>query len=630
MNEIYNLSNDTMEIITHSKDFPIDGRFRLTTDESDLFYTLGINDYYIGEYAGSAKAPAAKSKDCIEPTSTALAVGKKYGDRSFRVGAMSIHSLSEFEKAQKYKYSFNEYRDFMISEGFIRNYDWETLIARFQEYDPKAGAGTNAEKLAALIKNETGVKIPKGILASEFIYNDLIQKPKDWKKTLEKSKDALNFDEKIKLVAKFGKDFSDDYNTDRLGNGSQSDGFISTENLLTNISTDEKGGVCRDISLAQAQMLKSLGVNQAYSINYLANSGGHSTLLAVDPKDKNRIIKINYYEVQTDDGKKGKAVLDQDSTLPNVGTQYRIFDSEGKWITNVPTELGNILREVTGHDKDIGEAGRNYSLNKAFFETEKLNGSLFNGQTSTGEIINGVAIHNNTKFNKNLDLKFGAAGYNVNADKTYFSMNETGINAYYGADYKVKIYDGEHGKLGTSVGGTMEVLVVKTSSEYKKTGKESSKTVTDKSYTLNSRTTYENKITDKDKIAISGQVNASYEKGNVADEGSRNFRYESTVLISSYEHEFNKDLKASLDVSNKLASYGNSSTFQATLKENANKYTLGGTIVSSDAPSFLVGQNTVNAGYERETKKGWNFKMEYLKNLESSDDQVKLKASKKW
>lgn len=137
------------------------------------------------------------------------------------------------------------------------------------------------------------------------MYQDLIKKPESWQQTLEKSKNALSFDEKIKLVAKLGNQFNYDYNYKRTEEGSaENEGIVSTETMLRNLSTSDAGGVCRDVSLSQSQMLKSLGINQSYSVAHSSNRGGHATLIVVDPNDKNRIIKLNYGDVQTDDGKK--------------------------------------------------------------------------------------------------------------------------------------------------------------------------------------------------------------------------------------------------------------------------------------------------------------------------------------
>lgn len=64
---------------------------------------------------------------------------------------------------------------------------------------------------------------------------------------------------------------------------------------------------------------------------------------------------------------------------------------------------------MTNQDKDPAQAGKSYSLHKAYFGTDAIQGSLFNGRTSTGETINGVAIHSKASFNDHLDVKAGGA-----------------------------------------------------------------------------------------------------------------------------------------------------------------------------------------------------------------------------
>lgn len=166
VNEIYNLSNDTMDVITHSKEFPSDGRFNLTTEETDLAFTLGKNDYYIGEYASAAKNSLTKDPDCTKDQYIPTEVEKKYSDRTFRIGAMSINSLTDFERSENFKYSKNEYTDYMSQKGYSvypsAKYSWDNLIKRFKEYDPNADAGVNSEKLAIFIKKETGETFLRG------------------------------------------------------------------------------------------------------------------------------------------------------------------------------------------------------------------------------------------------------------------------------------------------------------------------------------------------------------------------------------------------------------------------------------------------------------------------------------
>lgn len=635
LREVYNLSNASMDIVTHTKEFPSEGRFNLTTEETDLALSVGKNDYYIGEYVSEAKNPLWQKIDCRETQNIPTETEKNYRERDFRVGAFSINSLSDFERSEQFKYSNNEYATVMNEKGYSvssnSKYNWDNLIKRFKEYDPKENAGVNSEKLAAFIKKETGLDVPKGTLASEFMYRDLLKNPESWKDTLEKSKDALSFDEKIKLVAKLGNKFNDDYNHNRTVQGSSdSQGIVSTETLLRNLSTSDAGGVCRDVSLSQSQMLKSLGVKESYSIAYSSNRGGHATLIVVDPNDKNRIIKLNYGDVRTDDGKKGSAAMDQDNSLPNVGMRYRVYDNEGKPLASIPTELGSIFKEVTGQDKDPSLAGRSYSLHKAYFGTDQVQGSLFNGKTSTGETVNGVAFHSKVSFNEHFDVKGGAAAYNAKADKTYYDIDQTGVYAYLSPELKTTIYDGNYGKFGTGVGGSIEVQMVNAKSKSKVYNEEFSEKISDVQYGVYSRSTYQTDITDKDRISFSGQVNGRVDKNNVADEGKKSLHYDSTVFISSYEHAFNENLASSLEVSNKLSKYGNNTSFKASLQENANRYTIGGTIASKDSPSFLSGQNTVYAGYERATKNEWYFKLEYEKNLDSDNQQVNFKATKRF
>lgn len=630
-NDLYDLSNQTMDIVTKMKEFPSDGHFQLTPNEADLVMNLAKNDYMIGEHLASKneKKPAS---DCPEENAPDPKLNKAYNERSFRVSAISVFSLSDFAASERKIYADSAYSNFMTSKGYTvsapAKYSWSSLMSRFTDYDKNADAGTNAKKLAELIKSETGLEVPSGALASEFIYRDLLARPNDWNTTLTKSKDSLSFDEKVYLVAKLGGNFGSDYNYSRAAGSSS--GIVPIEVMLKNFSTAESGGICRDVSLAQTQMLKALGVDQAYSVTYSYDRGGHATVLAVDPNNKNRIIKFNYGELYTDDGKKGTAVLDQNNSLPNVGMQYRVYDDEGKPLAAIPSEIGQILKEVTNQPRQPGDSVRSYALNKVFFENEQVSGSLFTGKTSTGEVINGLAL-NKSMNSEGLHAEFGGALYVANADKKYYDMNEHGLYGFAKMGFSTTIYEGKHGHLGGEIGMNTEVLFLGGESTAKNYPKKYKIDTFDVSKNFYAKTNYENQLNEKDKVGVSVEVKTRIDKSNVADEGSQSLQYDSTTIISRYDHQFSSNLKSSVQVANLLARYGNNVSFQATLEDQQNKFSVSGNVPVSNAPSFFPGQErSLAAVYERNSKSGWNFKLEYQKNLDSGADQFMGTASKKF
>jgi len=54
---------------------------------------------------------------------------------------------------------------------------------------------------------------------------------------------------------------------------------VSTEELLTAAAKGKVGGICRDIALAQTQMLEALGFNQSYVVAYKTYEGHHATVI---------------------------------------------------------------------------------------------------------------------------------------------------------------------------------------------------------------------------------------------------------------------------------------------------------------------------------------------------------------
>lgn len=631
---LYLLSNQSMDVVTKMKEYPSDGHFHLTTQEADLTTGVAKNDYMIGEYAANKQDKShTTSVDCPEKKFTTDKINKAYGARSFRIGAISINALSDFEKIERKSYSDSAYGSFMNGKGYSTywgNYSWQNLMTRFKEYDPKADAGTNASKLAEMLKKETGLDVPKGALASEFMYNDLLSKPTEWKTILSKSKDSLSFDEKVFLVAKLGGRFGDDYNYDRIGNGPEKNGVVPIETLLKNLSTADAGGVCRDVSLAQSQMLKALGVKDSYSVAYNSNRGGHATLLAVDPNDKNRIIKMNYGELYTDDGRKGSAALDQNNSLPNVGMQYRIYDSNGKPLASVPTEIGNLLRDATNQEKAPGDSVRSYNLQRAYIGNDYIQGALFTGKTSTGENIDGISLYGKAS-SKYLDVEAGGAGFKTKADKMYYTIDEAGVYGYGKSTLKATVYEGKYGTVGTGVGASIEVMQNNVNSTDKSYGSKSSAKTIDVSTNVFAKASYDLDLSPKDKIGVEAQVKGRIDKGNVADEGSYQLNYDSTTLISRYDHQFTKDLKGSVEVATVLARYGESASFKAALTDDKNSVFVSGNTRLSDTPSFFPGmENNVRAGYARTTNNGWTLKLQYENNLDSKTQLFMGTAEKKF
>jgi hypothetical protein len=261
----------------------------------------------------------------------------------------------------------------------------------------------------------------------EEVYNQLFQDPRNWKNILVASKDKLNSDQKIELISKLGNFFSNGYNFARY-NDSNATGFVPIEELLVSVKTGKPGGICRDIALAQSQMLEALGFKNNYSVMYKTYQGRHVTVISTDPETGN-IIKFNYGEVTTSQKGTGTKALAQDNTLPDVGLKYNVYDTHGKPVVQVPSELGQILSESTGGiDREF--KNKQYNLAKVSFKKNGVHGNIFSGQTTTGDQVNGVALF--TQFEgDHYQAHLGVAAANVKGERqiTGLSAEHLYINA---------------------------------------------------------------------------------------------------------------------------------------------------------------------------------------------------------
>ncbi len=622
LGQLYSLSNQAMDVVTQTNEFPSDGHFRLTAQQADLVSLVGKNDFLIGERLGSQD----KNKvDCKENDESFEPIKEEFDKRKFRVGAIEIYSWDDFNKNERFSYTRSPYEAFMydhdIATDSSSRYDWKRLLKR-AKYNEGMDLNENTKKIVSLIKKETGLDITTGAVTSELLYQNLLDKPSDWKAILSKNKDALSFDEKVQLVAKLGEDFGNDYNYKRNKEGLKK-GIIPIETMLKNLSNSESGGICRDVALAQTQMLGALGVNEAYSVGYISNSGGHATMLAVDPNDKNKIYKFNYGEMYSDRASKGAAALDQDNSLPNIGMNYRVYDKDGKPLAVVPTEIGNMLREVTDQSKKPGEESRSYSLLKAYFNTDKTGGSFFSGTTSTGETITGVAFTGKMDL-KNIDIKAGVVGYKARANKLYYDIDETGFYAFDETNLKTVLYEGNYGKFDAGVGTKIEIIKVNAKSMDKVYDDISRVSAIDSNVSFNAKANYSKELDKNNSISFGTQVNARIDKSNIADEGSRKLQYDSTVLISKYDHAIADDLKSSLEMATTFNKYGNNLTLKASLKDESQTFNVGSNVpVGKRAPAFFSGQEkNFRFAYEKATKSGWNFELEYEQNLDAKTKNV--------
>ena len=255
--------------------------------------------------------------------------------------------------------------------------------------------------------------------------SSMIATPSQWKTALNEVKDELTFSEKIEIASYFGEAFGDDYNYERDDSGED---IVTVEEMLTSLSSDDTGGVCRDVALAQAQILTSLGVDKSsiYIVAYYDATGRHSVLAVEDADDPDKIIKFNYGYTTESGDVKGGAALTQDTSLPDFGMYFRVYDSDGDPVARVPSEIGQIFNEVTSGDYGKRDIAKSYALQKAVINTPFGNGTLFTGETSAGDEATGIAI-NQTMKSRYVTNEIGVSAITREGDRTLVSIEQQAL-----------------------------------------------------------------------------------------------------------------------------------------------------------------------------------------------------------
>ncbi|MFN8369248.1 MAG: hypothetical protein U0T83_01350 [Bacteriovoracaceae bacterium] len=188
----------------------------------------------------------------------------------------------------------------------------------------------------------------KSLEMSYFAYN--VVQANSWNersKTLAYIKDNYSFDEKIKMTQLFGQIFANNYDYSRAKNDSLNSKNVSCEEILSAVKNGTDAGVCRDISLCMSKLLSKMGVGKTYVVGYATLGGGHATVVTQNPNNAKDIRIINYANAISNNGLSSGAALTQTSDMPNVGVSFKVFNTEGKPVANVPSSVGKALEAQT-------------------------------------------------------------------------------------------------------------------------------------------------------------------------------------------------------------------------------------------------------------------------------------------
>ena len=641
LDKIYHFAEDNREIAW--KLAPLSDNFHLDTEQADRAKAYGELDGEIAEYAYGE--PLQETDPCPDDAKGDQGKGQKELAERIKKRRFNIYFTATFsdktalDQAEGF-FGKNNYKNYMHAHG-ANGHPGAYQIASINSLENKylAANGSSgwagktlkekADLLQAFAKDRSGVEVPAGMILSEYAIGHMVQNPNDWKSSLNEVKDHLSFEEKMKLASHLGGRFSDNYNYDRAdGVGDRKDGIVTIEQLLDSVKHSDPGGVCRDVALAQAQILTQLGVpkDKVYMMGYRTATGGHAVLAVQDPNDKDKIVKLNYDYVSESDNVKGAAALVQDTSLPDTGIQYRLFDADGKPVGKIPSEMGQVLREATGASRTSNELVKTYSLQKVGVETPFGAGNVFSGQTSGGDKIVGVAIDHTIK-TKYAKMEVGGAYVERESDRTRVTLSQ---DAFYGRmkttlntpDFKAGNFS-FRGDVATE----LEIMAMDNKVTYKGSGLETGGKNMD--------------FSDRHSAGISAFWNSDDERTHVMSrvevEGYVDFKNEAagtsggstlvhnqTKWTTGVAHDISANMRLIGNSAIVLKEVGNSATFTGAMEYHPWDMKVKGGYqrpLDDDIPAFMPeSREAATIGVEKSWNNGLHIQLDYSRDIDTGNN----------
>jgi archaellum component FlaF (FlaF/FlaG flagellin family) len=628
--DLYELSEDVRDVLTSSPELIPVETFELSKSEADRMKALAVlDDTFLKHFQ-------EVGEECIKAE-----LKERVEKRDYKIDAVVIASDKKFEQNAVGRFRTDDYMNEMGQIYISGNkksediYTIDKLVLKYKEQNPgsefdKLNISEREALLDKFAGTYLGTKLPSGLIMKEMAYQEMISKSGDWKKTLTLAKDKLSTDQKIALVSKIGGAFSDMYNYNRAADNKGSKGiFIDNKSLLDSVKNGTAGGVCRDIALAQTQYLEALGFKNNYVVSFKDKGGGHATVISTDPQT-GKIIKFNYDDTTTMAKGSGTEALKQDHSLPEYGLSYKIYDTNGKPVTKVTTELAQMLRTGTNGDSDRIYNQKNYKIAKVSFEKNGVSGNLFTGQTSDGQTIYGASVIQVSNFGQYVKVNAGVAVAKVKGERAQVIVDQTNLYMLTNVEVTTPAVKHKAGETSAFLIFDNEVLISKNNETRKSSGEVSSAKQLDASTDI--VVGVQNKYASADgKTKIDSKVYATFypDFTHNAEAGKTRPAMNEMVVATGIEREVSADTKAKLDTAVIMKKYGTSMVVKAAIEDEKRniKYKLGGaTPLKKDMPTFLPGgEKRVFAGIEKRTG-SMIFIVEVERNLDNKSNSVSVKG----
>jgi hypothetical protein len=644
--KLYNLSEDIRDVILKApggNPMP-EGKFQLTTGQSDQVQALASLDESMKKHLELLK----DEKDC-EKSKASKASAKlisRVDNRPFQLEGVVFAHDKKFEEVALGSFTSDGYIAFMSSlyqTGNLKSldvYDVSSLEQKYKFDHPVNNLDSldlvaKSDVLQAFAEAHVGAALPKDTLLKEMVFQKMVTDSKDWKATLDQIKDKLSSDEKLQLVSKLGGSFLARYNHERLNQGLKASGsFVSTEQLLDSVKNGTVGGICRDIALAQTQFLERLGFKNNYVVVFKSNLGWHATTISTDPVN-GKVVKLNYSDTSEMKKGSGTEALIQDSTLPDHGIVYRVYDTNGKPVTMVDSEIGQMLKDTAGGVIQKDFSPKNYTLSKVAFKSALGEGNLFVGKTSNGENLYGIAISKKFTPNEYITIQGGASLSKMEGDGRVVQIEQQNLYSLLSTELttpKLKLGANEV----SGFAGASASLLISKSTEFHKTSGWQGSSENGADFSGEMYAGVQNKYTSSDNNnVVDSKVYANFypDWHHVAKGDHITNVLDSVVVTSGVTHNFTEQTRAMVDTAVIMKNYGTSVVLNATYIDDSNgtKYTAGiASPLSKNMPTYLPGgERRAFASIEKNTDK-IVYTIEYERNLDNKSNGVTVKAKVKF
>lgn len=418
----------------------------------------------------------------------------------------------------------------------------------------------------------------------------------DRKEVLNSAKDYMSFNQKIYTGHMIGHIMSRHYDYDR-----DPDGIVSKDEIYNAIREGNDAGVCRDIAVAQAKILKDLDINNVYVLAYTTQNSGHAIVVAQDPNDSNKIVSLNYGEVRTNQVQNAQG-LDQSSSIADFGISYRIYNSDGSPHDSISTELGFILNKVLGFDNELSSPGAKYDgINYNSFDYKKgtFKATAFYSDTDLGlkTYGAGASFRDSTKYTR---VNMGVSGYKTKKTIEHRDFQSESMGIFAGIEVQLRTGKINFGKLKNIYADTKFLSTASRGSGiYSEVGTDSSLEEINNEgegffsthHKMSSSVYGEGEFFNINWEGII-TAHAALMKKDIRDESSTGFRYQGTTIKNSFSKELFKGYTMSFENTIYVKQHGSTTDFNIAVHSPDDRYSLkiGKQLpVSGDSGFWMIG-----------------------------------------